>query len=387
MKILKFEGTSMREALGKVKAELGDQAVVVSTRQVRKGLLGTGYEISAAIDDDEPHGLPSPSLPPAPIARQRTALDVDEVERVVGPLRAELRSLRALVKGRGSDERPATELRNELVALRRAVEDLQRPAPSPAPAPAPAAAPAIATTQLPPRTSNAHIAHTAAATAGATVKPGNTSGSSPAGTLAAPSRASCVLLVGPTGAGKSTTIAKIAARAALVDGKRVALVTLDNYRVGGVDQIRTFADLIGVPLHVVDDPAHLGAQLAQLADYDLVLVDTAGRSPRDREALDALRVIASIPQIEVHLTVPAGATAAQIDELHRRFAGLAPRRLLFTKLDECDSVPELIAAPARLRLPITWLATGQAVPEDLEVATASRLLELASRGLGGLVAA
>ena len=127
MKILKFEGASMREALAKVKAELGDQAVVVSTRQVRKGLLGTGYEISAAIDEEEPRSVPHASLPPqSPAPRPRTALDDDEVERVVGPLRAELRSLRALVKG-SSSERPAAELRQELVALRRAVEEMQRP--------------------------------------------------------------------------------------------------------------------------------------------------------------------------------------------------------------------------------------------------------------------
>ena len=115
-----------------------------------------------------------------------------------------------------------------------------------------------------------------------------------------------------------------------------------------------------------------------------MLIDTAGRSPRDRAGLDSLRAITAIPQIEVHLTIAAGTSAAQIDELHRRFAPLAPRRLLFTKVDEYDSAPELIAAPARLRLPVAWVATGQAVPEDLEIATSSRLLELASRGLGGV---
>ena len=351
MRIIKFEGASMRETLAKVKAELGDQAVVVSTRQIRRGLLGTAYEIAAAIDnEDDAPAIPAAPPPPRPMARP--TLDDGEVERVVAPLRAELRSLRAMMRAR-VDDRPAPqpELKEELAALRRAVEQLRGPAAAVAarteerrPAPAPAPAEPV---------------------------------------LASPSHARAVMLVGPTGVGKTTSIAKIAARAALIDDRRVAVITLDNYRVGGVDQIRTYADLIGVPLYVVEDPAQLADQLAELADYDLVLIDTAGKSPRDRAALAALAdALAALPQVEVHLTVAGGCTAAQLDELARRFAPTRPRRLLFTKIDECERAPELTAAPARLGLPVTWLATGQAVPEDLEPATTSRLVELAKRGLG-----
>ncbi len=341
MRILKFEGASMREALAKVKAELGDQAVVVSSRQIKKGLIGSAYEIAAAIEDDA--GPVGPL--PAPAARRGAS--EDELERAMAPLRAELRTLRAMMRAK-SDERPASDVRGELAALRRAVDELRgRPATSPGSATVRAAA-AGASTFSPVARSEARI----------------------------------VLLAGPTGVGKTTSIAKIAARAALIEARRVALVTLDNYRVGGVEQIRTFADLIGVPLHVVDDPSQLAIQLEDLADYDLTLIDTAGRSPRDRGAIAALeRGLAAAPDVEVHLTVAAGSSEAQLDELFRQFTALRPRRLLFTKIDECERAPELIAAPARLRLPVTWLATGQAVPEDLEVAAVPRLNELAERGL------
>ncbi len=348
MKILKFEGTSMRDALAKVKAALGDQAVIVSSRQIKKGLLGQAFEIAAAIEDDRP-AAPAftasgalartgpRSLEPAP---GRANLD-DEVERVVGPLRTEMRSLRAILRAR-SDAQPA-KLEQEVAALRRALEQLQR-APQ-ATAPAPAESPEVAS-------------------------------------IVRPSTATVVMLVGPTGVGKTTTIAKIAAHAALVEHRRVALVTLDTYRVGGIDQIRTFADLIGVPLHVLEDPAQLGDQLKELAGLDLVLVDTAGKSPRDRSALASLsQALAKLTHIEVHLTVPAGSSAEQLDELHRRFASLRPRRLLFTKIDECGRTPELTEAPARLGLPVTWVATGQEVPEDLERVTVERLTELAQVGL------
>jgi len=176
MKVHKFEGATMRDAVAKVKAELGDQAVIISTRQVRKGLLGTGYEISAAIEDADTGPAftsgfdhrasayndrgPRPASGPS---------DVD-VEKLIAPLRTEMRSLRALVRAAG-DNRNGNELKSEIAALRRLVEEL-RPA-------APAAAPARATT--PARTDAPLVAHS----------PGR-----------------ILMLVGPTGPGKPTTTAK-----------------------------------------------------------------------------------------------------------------------------------------------------------------------------------
>jgi flagellar biosynthesis protein FlhF len=193
------------------------------------------------------------------------------------------------------------------------------------------------------------------------------------------------MLVGPTGAGKTTTIAKIAARAALIDGRRVALITLDNYRVGGIEQIRTFAELIGIPLEVADDPA----ALAEMIDpsNELTLIDTAGHSPRDAAAIAELAGHIAGLALEVHLVIPAGSTPAQVDELVSRYSALGATRLLFTKLDEVDRAPELALAPTRAGVPITWVTTGQAVPEDIEQPTAARVLELASGGLASRKAA
>jgi flagellar biosynthesis protein FlhF len=329
MKVKKYEGATMRDAIAKVKAELGDQAVIISTREVRRGLLGTGVEISAAIDD------PVDAPAPAPAPRRH---DTD-VEKLLAPLRTELRSLRALVRT-ADNGKTTTELRSELFALRKLVEDLR-------------ATPAAQTVQ-------AALIDTP---------------------LVRPSTGKTLMLVGPTGAGKTTTIAKLAANAALVENKSVRLVTLDNYRVGGIDQIRTFADLIGVPLVVAQSPAAL-AQILADDSYDLTLIDTAGRSPRDSAALDELaKALAQLPAIEIHLVIPAAASATAIDELAQRYRALAPARLLFTKLDEVTQAPELATAPTRTRLSITWITTGQAVPEDIEQPTSARVLELADQGL------
>jgi flagellar biosynthesis protein FlhF len=335
MKVKKFEGATMRDAIAKVKAELGDQAVIISTREIRRGLLGTAVEISAAIDDAPE--APAPMAPPAP--RQQG----EDLEKALAPLRTEMRSLRALVRT-ADNGKATTELRSELFALRRLVEDLRaNPLPT---------------------------------TTGQTTPP--PMADIP---LVRPSSGRILMLVGPTGAGKTTTIAKLAANAALIENRRVRLVTLDNYRVGGIDQIRTFADLIGVPLVIAPSPAQLPEILAD-DSYDLTLIDTAGRSPRDTAAIEELAgALSQAPKIEVHLVIPAAASAQAIDELAARYRILAPARLLFTKLDEVERAPELATAPGRTRLSITWITTGQAVPEDIEQPTSARVLELSSRGL------
>jgi flagellar biosynthesis protein FlhF len=355
VKILKFEGSNMREAVAKVKAELGDQAVIVATRQIRRGLLGTACEISAAIDDDddEPARLPRgfgalAHAAPAAMGPQPSRRDDDEM---ISTLRNEIKSLRAMVRAQSGDHRAAADLKSEVASLRKLVEDLKNATPPNPPANSGRGTAPIANTQL-----------------------------------TAPSTGRCVMLVGPTGVGKTTTIAKLAARAALIENKRVALITLDNYRVGGIDQIRTFADLIGVPLQVVATPGELAGAIDD--DNDLTLIDTAGRSPRDHAAIDELaRAMRACSPIETHLVVAAGSTSLMIESLANRYRALEPVRMLFTKVDEVESAVEMSRAPLRLELPITWITTGQSVPEDLEEPTAQRVLELAQTGLGSQQAA
>ncbi len=360
MRILKFEGSTMREAIAKAKAELGDQAVIISSRQVRRGLLGTAIEISAAIDDDgDDRGvdMSSPAFTRAAPQPRRPDPGVD-LEKLIAPLRSELRSLRAIVRTNASEPAGLGKLESELVALRQLVEQLGNASQQRA------AEPASATS----------VAQAVAAVAS------KRRASEPEPRLVAPSTARIVMLVGPTGAGKTTTIAKLAAHAALVAGRRVRVITLDTYRVGGVEQIRTFTDLIGIPLTIVERTADLAKATA--TDDELILIDTAGRSPRDTASVaDLAAAIAPLSDIEVHVVAPASSSAATIDALVARFSPLAPARLLVSKLDEQDATPELLLAPRRTRLPITWVTTGQAVPEDLEQPTAARLGELAVRGV------
>ena len=357
MKIVKFEGATMRDAIAKVKADLGDQAVIVSTRQVRKGLLGTAIEISAAIDDGsdedtQPRGRAQTMSGPS-YGGPMTGKE-EEVEKLLAPLRSEIRSLRALVRAAG-DSKGTSDLKSELGALRKLVEDMRTPTPASS-----IDAALEAATDVPRRRRATTVSH-----------------ESP---LTQSSNARIIMLVGPTGAGKTTTIAKLAARAALIEERRTALITLDSYRVGGFEQIKTFADLIGVPVRTAEIDAQSIADAIDEHD-ELTLIDTAGRSPRDAAAIAELVTAIAGQPIEVHIVIPAATPPSIIDDFVNRYRALGPARLLFTKLDEIDAAPELSRAPARTGLAITWVTTGQAVPEDIEEPTSARVLELASTGL------
>jgi len=357
VRVLKFEGATMRDAIAKVKAELGDQAVIIATRQIKKGLLGgTAFEISAAIDD--PAHDPAPPTPAfTAIPRREPARPEpkqQDVSELIQPLRSEMRSLRAMVRASDSN-RGTGDLRTEVAELRKLVEKLGNAQSAPAP-----------------------ITTATQAKGVAMRRPTMTQ------TLTKPSTGKVILLVGPTGAGKTTTIAKLAANAALVDNKRVRLITLDNYRVGGVDQIRTFADLIGVPLAVANGPIELAEMLNEddAGQWDLTLVDTAGKSPRDTGSIALLAAeLPNMPKIEIHVVIPAATNHATVEALVNRFRPLGPARLLVTKIDEVDVPTDLATLPTRIGLPITWITTGQAVPEDIEEPTSARLIELASSGL------
>jgi len=339
MRIQKFQAPSMKEALAVIKRELGPEAMVVATTAHKKGI-----EVTAAIEDGA--DLPAAAYGPKGGAKA-PAISEEDIERIMAPLRSEIRSLRSLVRSI-AENRGEGQLKNELVAVRQAIAQIVR-----------------GTGELPP------LSQVAAKTA-----------------LSARSLKRIVALVGPTGVGKTTTIAKLAARAALVEHKQVAILTLDNYRVGGEEQMRTFADLIGAPMVSVANPEEILPAIAAHKDAHRIFIDTAGRSPRDTHAIAELaRAFSPVRELEVHLAVPAGTSPAALDGIFRRYQEIGIDHLLFTKLDEADDLAELVRAPARLSTTICHLATGQRVPEDLEDATDERLLALGQSGLPTTVAA
>ncbi len=180
-----------------------------------------------------------------------------------------------------------------------------------------------------------------------------------------------VALVGPTGVGKTTTIAKLAATFRLAHGKGVGLVTIDTYRIAAVEQLKVYADIIGIPVEVVMTPGSLKEALAKLADRDVVLIDTAGRSPSHKLHLHELKTfLEAVGEREVHLVLAATASKANLLRAIESFAPVGVDRLLFTKIDEAATLGSVVSAAHAASAPISYLTVGQSVPDDLKEADA-----------------
>ncbi len=185
------------------------------------------------------------------------------------------------------------------------------------------------------------------------------------------------MLVGPTGVGKTTTIAKLAGRFGLEGDLRVGLITVDTYRVAAVDQLRTYAEIIDLPLQVVSSPEELPAALARFAEFDLVLIDTAGRSPHDDRQLEELKqLVAAATPDDICLVLSLASGARSLRATADRFAAVRPTSLILTKLDEAAGCGGLLSVSRDIAIPISYFTLGQEVPRDIEPANACRAARL-----------
>ncbi|MGE5676288.1 MAG: flagellar biosynthesis protein FlhF [Mycobacterium leprae] len=178
-----------------------------------------------------------------------------------------------------------------------------------------------------------------------------------------------VTLIGPTGVGKTTTLAKLAAQSVLQQSARVALVTLDTFKIGAVDQLRIYSEILGVPLEVAYDPVELSQVLARLSDRDLILVDTAGRSPRNATQLEELKNYMDVlnPD-ETYLVMSLTSGYRDALRIVDNYEAVGFDHLLFTKWDEAETPGLIYSVAHQCRRPLSYITTGQNVPEDIEVA-------------------
>jgi len=367
MQIKRFEAKTMTAALKMVKDEFGPDAVILTARSLRSGRgifsagAMSGVEVTAAKDSGSAGYTAAGSYAPIP-APERLAPQTAHGRR--GLFQSLNQSLRSL----GTRRRPAepaasdagaapelAELYQHLLAqdldrelATELVDHLKR---------LPGYAPRLGTERLRPLL------------AGILQDMGLRRADSP-------SRPRAVVLVGPAGVGKTTTAIKLAADLRLRQHRAPALLTLDDVRIGAIEQLRIYAAILGVPLAVASSAEETRRALAGLGDADTLIVDTPGISPGESDRRSALRpILEMLPSREVHLVLSAASREKDLRRVVDAWQGVAIQRLAFTRLDEAGTWGAVLNLMVSTQLPVSWVSTGPRIPEDLVAEPLELLLD------------
>lgn len=194
----------------------------------------------------------------------------------------------------------------------------------------------------------------------------------------APEKSAAVqVFVGPTGVGKTTTLAKLAARYAFYHSEKVGIITIDHYRIGAVEQLRTYADIASLPLEVAVSPGELSRALEKLSGCQRILIDTAGRSTLNLPHIQELAgYLQNLPPAEIFMVISATTKARDLRLICENFRRMDYNRLIITKIDETDTYGTLLNSIYFSGLPVIYLTTGQNVPDDLCLADAEKMSAL-----------
>lgn len=189
-----------------------------------------------------------------------------------------------------------------------------------------------------------------------------------------------VAFIGPTGVGKTTTIAKLAAKFALQEGYQVALVTADTYRISAVEQLKTYSDIMGMPIYVVYTADELKKVLECNLDKQLILIDTAGRSPHNTDQLEELQSLLQIDDtIEKYLVLSATTKYKDALDIVKKFSVCSPHKVIFTKIDETRNIGTIVNLLYQFPMSLSYVTNGQNVPDDIELVDPNKLTQLILR--------
>ena len=395
MQLQTFQGSSMAEALNRVKSTLGGDAVILHTRTVQQrrwlGLRRVEtFEITAGRGVNVPVRRSTPEKPvpqpaPRPVARQTPAPEakptpatrpgqqllesgiagkivLDSLTKEVSDLKGMMTDLVKQVRTKGTPNVPEElfdqyqMLVENLVADELAIDivrSIQRQV-----------RPEYLTDKAVVREKLAEHLEKLIPAAGPIVR---TKAAGP----------HVVALIGPTGVGKTTTIAKLAANLKLREKRRVGLITIDTFRIAAIDQLKRYADILGAPLKVVGSPEDIKEAIESMADCEYVLIDTAGRSPKDSMKLSELKRFLSFAEPdEVHLVLSTTACQSAVELAMEKFGEVRVDKLIFTKLDEAAQLGVVLNVAHKINKGLAYITTGQDVPDDIEVGHGKRLAQL-----------
>ena len=394
MDIKTYKASSMHEALALVRRDLGPDAAVLHTREVRRnrlfGLMPSArhIEVTASANVNVPSRLPQPQREPA-VAASAPAVAMPDVP-------AEETARQAAPAPEPPPSPPATgfsrEVENQLTDLRVMLQDLCRRSRSEEPAELPDSLFRLFTdlieADLSEELARELVERVRAEAPGAELSDSVLVKARIARMIEAeipvtgplsvqPGERKLIALVGPTGVGKTTTIAKLAANYRLKEKRNVGLITVDTYRIAAVEQLRTYADIIDLPMQVVSTPREMREAVRRLDGLDLILMDTAGRSPRDDIKIQELKsFLTEAGADEVHLVLSSVTGARTLATTAQRFAGIGTTALILTKLDEATGLGNLLPLLRAAKLPLSYVTDGQNVPDDIDAADPGRMAQL-----------
>lgn len=417
MKVKKFQAVDMPEALKKIKADLGPEAVILSTRQIKRGngvfgmLSRPILEVTAASDVEKPPtaaprqasaaAQAATNRKPSPSGREHareTAPEPAPEHGVLLTMKAEIEGLREELMLLSRRPSPAQRA-NSSGELRELSEKLDRLLSHSTNKDQSSLTPAfkrirehLCGQDMDQALIDRMIAFLQEKMENGALPPGSEAKGlaelirrtvKTAGELKpAEDRPRVVVLVGPTGVGKTTTTAKLAARFALQKNMRVGVITVDTFRIGAVEQIKTYAKIMGVPLKVALDADAFRSAVNDFDDRELIFVDTGGQSPKDEDRLmELLSLFPDDVQKEVHLVLSITTRTRDLEKIMKHYQPVRASRLLLTKLDETDCFGPLFELPFASRLPLSFLTTGQNVPDDMDEAEPLLVAKYLLKGL------
>ncbi len=192
--------------------------------------------------------------------------------------------------------------------------------------------------------------------------------------------AKVLFFIGPTGVGKTTTIAKLAAQYTLEEGKSVGLISADTYRIAAVQQLKVYSDILNLPLEVIYNPSEIQDAVSRLNNKDTIMVDTAGRSHRDKKQMHELRaLLEEIDEKEIYLVLSCTSKDNDIREIIKTYSFLTNYNIIFTKIDEATNLGTILNTAKNTQQPITYITTGQSVPDDIELLNHDKIVNLLMR--------
>lgn len=343
MKVKKYVGKNMQDTIFKVKAELGSDAIILNTRKFKEGgILGffanEKVEVLAGIEDEGRRKKPEANREIQEIKNMLSNLNQNwQEDDFIRSLPESLKKVYNLLL----EEEVTDDLARDLIAKMQEGDGPEEQM-------------EILSKEM------------------------ETIIGPPAPLVVKSNKRKVVALIGPTGVGKTTTIAKIAANFVQDNDYKVGLVTSDTYRIAAVQQLKTYSDIINIPLEVVYDEDEFAKVIAgKYKDFDLVLLDTPGSSWNDKVQLGRLKKLVNKSLVdETHLLLSLSSSRSNIEKVIENFSELSPNRFLLTKIDEATSFGNILNLRYYHKQPFSYFSSGQDVPDDIEVAYEDKLLPL-----------